>query len=79
MWQISYNESLRVDYCIGNIFNVISLMIITRHPVLHMQLWPKYVVVYSYVNINTHISQYIHCECVYLLFNVCNDGLKNGS
>jgi hypothetical protein len=34
---------------------------------------------YSYVNINTHISQYIHCECVYLLFNVCNDGIKNGS
>jgi hypothetical protein len=22
------------------------------------------------------ISQYIHCECVRLLFNVCNDGIK---
>jgi hypothetical protein len=29
--------------------------------------------------LHTHISQYIHCECVYLLFNVCNDGINNGS
>jgi hypothetical protein len=66
-------------------------MITTKHPVLHMQFfnwacipedgqfWPKHVILKSYVNINTHISQYIHCECVYLLFNVCNDGIKNGS
>jgi hypothetical protein len=34
-----YNESSRVDHCIGNIFNVNSLMIITKHPVLHMQFF----------------------------------------
>jgi hypothetical protein len=32
----SDNESSRVAYCIGNIFNVNSLMIITKHSVLHM-------------------------------------------
>jgi hypothetical protein len=35
----SYTESSRVDYCIGNIFNVISFMITTKHPVLHMQFF----------------------------------------
>jgi hypothetical protein len=35
----SYNESSRVDYCFGNIFNVISFMIVTKHPVLHMQFF----------------------------------------
>jgi hypothetical protein len=35
----SCNESSRVDYCIGNIFNVNSLMIITKHPVLHTQFF----------------------------------------
>jgi hypothetical protein len=63
-------------------------MIVTKHPVLHMQFfqlgifpeggqfWPKHVVLYSYVNVKTHISQYIHSECVHLLFNVCKDGIK---
>jgi hypothetical protein len=23
-----------------------------------------------------HTSKYIRCECVYLLFNVCNDGIE---
>jgi hypothetical protein len=32
----SYNESSGVDYFIGNIFKVKCLMIITKHPVLHM-------------------------------------------
>jgi hypothetical protein len=35
----SYNQSSSVNYCIGNIFNVNSLMIITKHPVLHMQFF----------------------------------------
>jgi hypothetical protein len=34
----SYNESSRVDYCIRSIFNVNSLMIITKHSYAIFQL-----------------------------------------
>jgi hypothetical protein len=83
----SYNESSRVDIVL-QIFNAINFMFIAKHFVFHMQFFnwacvpedvqfsQKHEVLYSYVNISTHISQYIYCECVYLLFNICNDGMK---
>jgi hypothetical protein len=35
----SYNESSRVDYFIGTIYNVNSLMIIEKHSVFHTQFF----------------------------------------